>query len=247
MRVHQGARRVRYLLRLWTNLRQAAPINRLLASAPKGRGAAVGHPLFARVYARTSLSMDRAIVGYRRRLSAGLSGRVLELGAGNGLNFAHYPSEVTSVVAVEPEPYLRQIAERQAKSAALPIDVVDGVAEQLALADDTFDAAVVSLVLCSVRDQHAALRELHRVLRPGGQLRFFEHVRAETAGLQRFQHVLDSTIWPSLMGGCHTGRDTHAAIERAAFSIERLERLQVPDAQLPIPTAPHIIGTASRA
>jgi ubiquinone/menaquinone biosynthesis C-methylase UbiE len=208
--------------------------------------ATVSHPLFARIYARTSLSMDRELLDYRRRLLHRLSGRVLELGAGNGLNFAHYPTEVTSVVAVEPEPYLRQIAERQARLAAVPIEVIDGVAEQLALDDGDFDAAVVSLVLCSVRDQHAALRELYRVLRPGGQLRFFEHVRADTSGLQRFQHVLDSTIWPSLMGGCHTGRDTHAAIEAAGFSIEQLERFHLPDARFPIPTAPHVIGTARR-
>jgi ubiquinone/menaquinone biosynthesis C-methylase UbiE len=209
--------------------------------------AAVSHPLFARVYARTSRSMDRELVAYRRRLLAGLSGRVLELGAGNGLNFAHYPTEVTGVVAVEPEPYLRQIAQRQAASAPVPIEIVDGVAEQLTVEDGGFDGAVASLVLCSVRDQHAALRELYRVVRPGGQLRFFEHVRADTSGLQRFQHMLDSTIWPSLMGGCHTGRDTHGAIERAGFSVEQLERFHLPDARFPIPTAPHVIGTACRA
>ena len=85
---------------------------------------------------------------------------------------------------------------------------------------------------------------MYRVLRPGAALRFFEHVRAETVGLKRFQHVLDSTIWPPLMGGCHTGRDTESAIERAGFIVEQVECFQLPDARLPIPTAPHIMGTA---
>src|SRR6266542_1470206 len=188
--------RLGYLLRLWTTRRLMWPIDRNSAGAEATR-AALSHPLFARIYARTSLSIDRELVAYRKRLLSGLSGRVLEVGAGNGLNFAHYPSEVASVVAVEPEPYLRQIAERNGKSAAVPIEVIDGVGEQLALEDGGFDAAVISLVLCSVRDQHAALRELYRVLRPGGELRFFEHVRAGTTGLQRFQHALDMTVWPA--------------------------------------------------
>jgi ubiquinone/menaquinone biosynthesis C-methylase UbiE len=237
--------RLRHLVRLFTILRRMWPIDGNSAGR-EATCAAVSHPLFARIYARTSLSIDRELVGHRKRLLAGLSGRVLELGAGNGLNFAHYPSEVASVVAVEPEPYLRQIAERNARSAAAPIEVIDGVGEQLALEEGGFDAAVVSLVLCSVRDQHAALRELYRVLRPGGELRFFEHVRADTTGLQRFQHVLDTTVWPALMGGCHTGRDTHAAIQSAGFNIEQLERFHLPDVRFPIPTAPHVIGTAWR-
>jgi ubiquinone/menaquinone biosynthesis C-methylase UbiE len=190
--------------------------------------------------------MERELAAHRRRLAAGLSGRVIEVGAGNGLNFAHYPAEVSHVLAVEPEPYLRGIAHHQAASAAVPIEVVAGVAEELLPADATFDAAVASLVLCSVIDPHAALREIHRVLRPGGELRFFEHVRAETRGLQRVQRALDATVWPVLTGGCHAGRDTVAAIESAGFSIDRLERLRIPESPGWNPTAPHVIGIAFR-
>ncbi len=109
----------------------------------------VSHPVFARFYARVSPSMDRGgIADRRRQLLAGLSGRVIEVGAGNGLNFGHYPPEVARVLAVEPEPHLRAIARRAARQASTPVDVVDGVAAQLPADDASFDAAVASLVLC---------------------------------------------------------------------------------------------------
>ena len=142
-----------------------------------------GHPLFARYYARVSEAMETGgMAEYRRQALAGLTGTVIEIGAGNGLNFAHYPAGVTGVLAVEPDPYLRQAAEQQARQAPVPVEVRDGVAERLPVADDSFDAAVVTMVLCSVADQRAVLGEIHRVVRPGGQLRFLEHVQAGTPG-----------------------------------------------------------------
>ncbi|MPZ88624.1 MAG: methyltransferase domain-containing protein [Nitriliruptorales bacterium] len=207
----------------------------------------VSHPIFARVYARLSPMMDRGgVAEHRQRLLAGLTGRVIEVGAGNGLNFAHYPPEVTSVLAVEPEPHLRQIAQGEAERASVPVEVVDGVAERLPVGDATFDAAVASLMLCSVPDQQVALGELHRVIRPGGELRFLEHVRAETPALERVQRLLDATIWPILGGGCHAGRDTAAAIQAAGFAISRLDRFIFPEGRVPFPTSPHILGVASR-
>ena len=205
------------------------------------------HPIFARVYPRLSLAMEReGGADLRRRLLAGLSGRVIEVGAGNGLNFAHYPPEVTGVLAVEPEPYLREVARRNAEAAAVPIEMVDGVADQLPGEDCAFDAAVASLVLCSVPDQRTALREVHRVLRPGGRLHFLEHVRAGTQGLLRAQRVVDATIWPVFFGGCHTARDTVAAIEAAGFRLERLDRFRFPEAGPTVPTSPHAQGVAVR-
>jgi ubiquinone/menaquinone biosynthesis C-methylase UbiE len=207
----------------------------------------VAHPLFARLWARLSPLVERNGAGeYRRRLLAGIAGRVVEIGAGTGTNFPLYPAGVTEVVAVEPEPRLRELAERAARDAAVPVVVVPGVAARLPAAEGSFDAAVSALVLCSVPDQAAALAELHRVLRPGGRLYFWEHVRAETAVLAGAQRLLDATVWPVVGGGCHTSRDTAASIEAAGFTIGRLERLRFPDSRLVMPTSPHVLGVAVR-
>src|SRR3954470_8369162 len=139
------------------------------------------HPLFARLWIKASpKAEDKGAGAHRDDMLAGLSGRVLELGAGNGLNFAHYPATVTEVVAVEPEPTLRAAAQTAAGEAPVPVRVVEGVADRLPAEEGEFDAAVASLVLCSVPDQASALAELKRVIRPGGDLRFYEHVKPET-------------------------------------------------------------------
>jgi len=190
--------------------------------------------------------MELEVADYRRRLLAGLRGRVIEVGAGNGMNFRHYPPEVTTVVAVEPEPYLRAQATRNAASATVPIEVVSGLAERVAAPDAGFDAAIASLVLCSVTDPGAALRELYRVVRPGGDLRFFEHVRADSPRLQKLQDVLDATIWPLVLGGCHAGRDTVASIRASGFEVFQLDHFRFPEEPAWNPTSPHVLGAARR-
>jgi SAM-dependent methyltransferase len=189
------------------------------------------------------LADRRGGVEHRRRLLDGLSGRVLEVGAGDGRNFAHYPPAVTEVVAVEPEPTLRALAGRAPH--AVPVTVVAGVADELPAEDGSFDAAVVSLVLCSVPDQARALAELRRVLRPGGELRFYEHVVARRQPRRALFGVAD-LAWPKLAAGCHLSRDTGAAIAAAGFTIERCERIEFRAAPLQ-PRLPHILGTAYRA
>ncbi|MGC5329129.1 class I SAM-dependent methyltransferase [Micromonospora sp. DT62] len=207
----------------------------------------VSHPVFARVFERASVAMDAAgAAAHRRRLVAGLAGRVVEVGAGNGRTFAHYPGTVERVLAVEPEPRLRAAAREAAGTAPVPVEVVDGLAEALPAPDGDADAVVFSLVLCSVADQAAALREARRVLRPGGQVRFFEHVRAQTPGLRRVQRLVDATVWPLFCGGCHTGRDTVAAIRAAGFTVTELDAFRFPASRLPAPAAPHVLGVATR-
>jgi len=182
---------------------------------------------------------------HRRRLLEGLSGRVIEVGAGQGLNFPYYPSTVSEVLAVEPENRLRADAIEAAGAAPVPIRVVPGLADRLPAGDAEFDAAVISLVLCSVADQAQALAELRRVIRPGGELRFYEHVHADERLLSTAQRVFDP-LWSRLGGGCHLTRDTEAAIARAGFSIERVERFSFKPGALAVLGSPHILGIARR-
>jgi len=204
----------------------------------------VRHPIFARVYARLSARMEPEVADNRRRLLAGLTGRVIEVGAGNGRNFRHYPPTVERLVAVEPEPYLRALAVEAARQAPVPVEVLDGTADALPV-EPGFDAGVASLVLCSVPDQGDALAELYRVIRPGGELRFYEHVLAPEPGLARVQRLVDP-VWQAIGGGCHSARDTLAAIAAAGFVIDRAERFRFPDNQVPSVTAPHVLGAAHR-
>ena len=132
---------------------------------------------FARAYPKMAATAEqRGATEHRRRLLEGLQGRVVEIGAGHGLTFPLYPAAVTEVVALEPEPTLRARAEKAAADAPVPVRVLAGVADALPLDDAGFDAAVTSLVLCSVHDQQKVLGEIRRVLRPDGELRFYEHV-----------------------------------------------------------------------
>ena len=204
----------------------------------------VRHPLFARLYNRV-LAPGFARQGgddLRRRLLSGLRGTVVEVGCGDGANFEHYPEEVSRIVAVEPEAYLREHASSHTDER---VELRDAVASRLPVGDNEADAVVFSLVLCSV-DQAAALAEARRVLRPGGEVRFLEHVQAHEPGFgRRVQRVLDATVWPRLFGGCHTSRDTVGAIEAAGFTVTELERFSIPD-NARGPSSAAVLGRAVR-
>jgi ubiquinone/menaquinone biosynthesis C-methylase UbiE len=207
----------------------------------------IARPRFARMYVRSATGAEqRGATEHRRRLLEGLRGTAVEIGAGHGLNFPHYPSEVSEVVAIEPEPTLRSQAETAAQSAPVPIRVMAGVADELPVADASADAVVASLVLCSVPDQLQALTDIRRVLRPGGELRFYEHVVPRCQPKRLLLQVIDrSGLWPTIAGGCHPARDTTEAIMQAGFDIEEIERFGF-SAQRFEPLIPHILGIARR-
>jgi SAM-dependent methyltransferase len=205
--------------------------------------AEVDHPLFARFAEFIAASEGPVEVDRRRETLAGLSGRVIEIGSGSGPNFRHYPDAVSELVAVEPEAHLRAKAVEAARESGKPVRVVDAVADRLPFENGSFDAAVAVLVLCSVPSQAAALGELHRVVRPGGELRFYEHVRSRRAGFARYQDAV-AKVWPRLMGGCRPNVDTLAAIERNGFQVTTCRGFGFPAAARAYPVAPRILGVA---
>ena len=151
------------------------------------------------------------------------------------------------MIAVEPEPTLRALATTAAAKAPVPVRVLAGIADHLPLGDESVDAAVASLVLCSVPDQARALAELRRVVRPGGELRFYEHVIPNRQPKRLVLQVADkSGLWPWIAGVCHPARDTTAAIMRSGFEIQTIERFMFAVSRLE-PSIPHVLGTARRA
>jgi len=205
----------------------------------------ISNPLFVRFYRRNRRSaVKRGENEHRRRALDGLAGVVVELGAGDGANFALYPRTVTQVIAVEPEPRFRAQATEAARTAPVPIRVERGTADALPVGDASVDAVLASLVLCTVPDQAAALAEARRVLKPGGELYFYEHVHSDRQPLRAFLEIADrSRLWPTIGGGCHPARDTLAAIEAAGFTVERCERFDFSPSPI-VPRIPHILGSA---
>lgn len=202
------------------------------------------HPCFARAFARGVEGMDRrGATEHRRRMLAGLHGSVIEIGAGTGSSFALYPPAVTHVLALEPDDYLRSLAVEQAANASVPVTVVSAAAEHIPAESGSVDAVAASLVLCSVEDQAAVLAEIRRVLRPGGTLAYYEHVRSDRPFLAAVEDLI-TPVWRRFMGGCHLNRDTLQAITAAGFTVQDNERFRFVVQQLNPPLT-HILGTAT--
>jgi ubiquinone/menaquinone biosynthesis C-methylase UbiE len=185
-----------------------------------------GHRLFAAMYDRINARAERRLVGpLRARMLSSLRGRVLEIGAGTGANFPHYPPGA-EVVAVEPDPYmLRRAGERLRQLPDARIDLREGDAQALPFPDASFDHVVSTLVLCTVPDLTAALAEIRRVLKPDGRFHFLEHVRGE--GLRGRAQDLVRPAWRYVAAGCIVNRRTGEAIEQAGFTIEALRAVRL--------------------
>ena len=172
-------------------------------------------------------SEEAGLRDLRRDLLAGARGKVLELGAGTGLNLDLYPDSARELTLTEPDPHMIRQLHKKVGESERRVEVVQAPAEKLPFDDDSFDTAVVTLVLCTVPDPAAALREIQRVLKPDGQFLFLEHVRSPDPGLARWQDRLERP-WRFLGDGCHCNRDTVKTIRAAGFQLGEVERPEFP-------------------
>jgi ubiquinone/menaquinone biosynthesis C-methylase UbiE len=201
--------------------------------------------VFARFYDRALKATEENGLGaMRSELLAEARGRVIEIGAGTGVNLELYGDGVEDLTLVEPDPHMgaqlrKRLADRHGDP--LPAQLVGAPAETLPFPDDTFDTAVATLVLCTIPDSVAAIDELARVLKPGGRLLFIEHVRAEDASSARWQDRLEKP-WRFVADGCHCNRDTEANLRASSFKVEEIDHTKMPKAA-PI-VRPLIRGTA---
>ncbi|MFA5711192.1 class I SAM-dependent methyltransferase [Mycolicibacterium sp.] len=202
----------------------------------------LSHPFFARLWTLMSAHETEELTRLRRANLAGLRGRVLEVGAGTGTNFAHYPDTVTQVVAVEPEVHLLEHAKTAAAVAPVPVSVSGQTVETLS-DPEPFDAVVCSLVLCTVEQPDGVLAQLFDQLRPGGEVRYLEHV-ASAGWRGRLQRFADATVWPRISGNCHSHRHTEQSLRTAGFSIEDARREWTLPRWVPLPVAEFALGRA---
>ena len=167
--------------------------------------------------------MDTAVTReVRTRVCEGLHGEVVEIGFGTGLNVAHYPSEVTKVLAVEPSSVCMRIAEPRVAESSTPVELAGLDGERLELASGEFDAVLSTWTLCTIPDVDAAVAEVRRVLAPGGTFHFVEHGHSPDPGVARWQRRLEP-FSKRIFGGCHVTRDIRQIVERGGFSLERLD------------------------
>lgn len=201
--------------------------------------------MFAAAYDRGFARTEEA--GLRRmrtELLAGARGRVIEIGAGTGLNLELYPDSVRGLTLVEPDPHMAKRLRVKAAESAPAAEIVEAPAERLPCADDSFDTAIATLVFCTVPEPSAALAELARVLKPGGHLLFVEHVRSRHPSLAGWQDRLEKP-WRFIGDGCHCNRDTLATIAASSFQLGEVDHDRLPKA--PPIVRPLVRGSAALA
>ncbi|QDO89729.1 class I SAM-dependent methyltransferase [Ornithinimicrobium ciconiae] len=183
----------------------------------------------------THATLDNPVVaGYRARVCAGLSGDVVEIGFGTGLNLPHLPTAVRSLAAVEPSDLAWELAAEAVAASPVPVTRTDRRAESLSLDDASVDAVLVTFSLCTVQDPAAVLRQARRVLRPGGRLHFLEHGLSPDEEVQRWQRRLNP-LQGRLAGGCHLTRWTPDLLEAAGFAVPEVESWYLPGPHLSRP------------
>ena len=204
-----------------------------------------GHKWFASIYDRMMARAERSFMrSVREEIVGGARGRVLEVGAGTGANFAYYNDHAEEIIATEPDPFMLERAKRRAEEVGRPMELRQASAEELPFEDGSFDTVVSTLVMCSVTDPARALSEVRRVLKPSGELRMFEHVRYEHAFGAFWQDII-TPVWRWFAAGCHPNRDTASLVREAGFEFVRLE-LTNPLPLIPpmVFARPHITGIA---
>jgi len=199
----------------------------------------------AMIYDRLMDATEEACLRrWRGELLADLEGDVLELGAGTGANLPHHPRDLSRLVLTEPDKHMRRQLEARAREHRPDAEVTPASASALPFADASFDAVVSTLVLCSVPELDTTLREVWRVLKPGGRFLFLEHVAAAPGtGRRRLQRVVDP-LWRRVADGCRLTRDTERAMLDAGFTLERIERESMRKAMAIV--RPSIRGVARR-
>lgn len=205
------------------------------------------HRFFAAIYDRLFASIEKGgLADKRRELLAGAEGATLELGAGTGHNLQHYPPSVDRLVLTEPDPHMAKRLRAQVEEAGRAgVEVSEAGAESLPFADGTFDTVIATLVFCTIPDPDAALREIARVLKPGGRLHFMEHVRADSGARGRWQDRLNP-LQNFFFGGCNLNRSTAEALRSSALEVEELRQDEMPKEAGPL-VRPMIVGYARAA
>ena len=165
---------------------------------------------------------NRRLRPYRNRVVGEAAGRVLEVGVGAGQNLPLYGARVSGVIALEPAPKLVAMARRRARGATVPVTFLEASSEAIPVEDRSVDTVVTTWTLCTIPDAALALREMRRVLRPGGRLLFVEHGLAPDAAVRWCQTTL-TPLWSHFTGGCHLDRPIPGLIEAAGFRVERLD------------------------
>lgn len=205
-----------------------------------------GHKWFAAIYDKLLASEEKKFLGaIRAEMLKDVSGEVLEIGAGTGANFQYY-SNGAHVVAIEPDPYMLERARKRAADATADIELRQDTAEELPFPDASFDFVIDTLVLCSVRDPRKVLAEIKRVLKVGGELRLYEHVRYKNPIGALSQDII-SPVWQWFGAGCHPNRDTERLVREAGFELSDVRmRKELPPIPPMIFSRPHLQAVAKR-